>query len=135
MPRRNGTFTSVSRCSTLRDLWIIRTFLLNFLPAAALLPFGSGSAPAGKGVITEMCPSSQRADALNALTLVENVARLSTRGLFGFLFATFASKGVAYLTFFCNAVSFVHATTLCPLSFSAKVKGKITTIKKRTIKS
>ena len=73
--------------------------------AAFLLPFGSGSAPAAKGVITEMCPSSQRADALNAITLVENIARLMTMGLFGFIFAALADIGKAYITFFCNAVS------------------------------
>lgn len=56
-------------------------FCLTRLPAAFLLPFGSGSAPAGKGVITEMCPHSQRTDALNAVTLVENIARLATQGL------------------------------------------------------
>lgn len=71
--------------------------------AAFLLPFGSGSAPAAKGVITEMCPSSQRADALNAITLVENVARLATQGLFGFIFSALAETGNSYLTFFCNA--------------------------------
>lgn len=52
-----------------------------------------------------MCTDSQRADALNAVTLVENVARLATQGLFGFVFAAFAQAGHAYLTFFCNAVS------------------------------
>ncbi|KAF4984886.1 hypothetical protein FZEAL_39 [Fusarium zealandicum] len=71
--------------------------------AAFLLPFGSGSAPAAKGVITQMCPDSQRADALNAVTLVENVARLATQGLFGFIFASLANVGKAYATFFCNA--------------------------------
>ncbi|OIW26943.1 MFS general substrate transporter [Coniochaeta ligniaria NRRL 30616] len=71
--------------------------------AAFLLPFGSGSAPAAKGVITEMCPSSQRADALNAITLVENVARLATQGLFGFIFSALAETGKSYLTFFLNA--------------------------------
>ncbi|KAM5372995.1 hypothetical protein ACJZ2D_007206 [Fusarium nematophilum] len=71
--------------------------------AAFLLPFGSGSAPAAKGVITQMCPDSQRADALNAVTLVENVARLATQGLFGFIFASLAEAGKAYATFFCNA--------------------------------
>ncbi|KAJ6442346.1 Chromosome segregation in meiosis protein 3 [Purpureocillium lavendulum] len=71
--------------------------------AAFLLPFGSGSAPAAKGVITEMCPESQRADALNAVTLVENIARLATQGLFGFVFASLAEVGKAYATFFCNA--------------------------------
>ncbi|KAL2679153.1 hypothetical protein Neosp_009915 [[Neocosmospora] mangrovei] len=71
--------------------------------AAFLLPLGSGSAPAAKGVITDMCSSSQRADALNAITLVENIARLATQGFFGFLFAFLAGVGKAYLTFFFNA--------------------------------
>ncbi|KAK0386044.1 hypothetical protein NLU13_5881 [Sarocladium strictum] len=71
--------------------------------AAFLLPFGSGSAPAAKGVITQMCSDSQRADALNAVTLVENIARLSTQGFFGFIFASLADVGKAYATFFCNA--------------------------------
>jgi hypothetical protein len=52
-----------------------------------------------------MCPSSQRADALNAITLIENVARLATQGLFGFIFSALARTGSSYLTFFCNAVS------------------------------
>lgn len=51
-----------------------------------------------------MCPDSQRADALNLVTLVENIARLSTQGLFGFVFASLAGVGKAYATFFCNAV-------------------------------
>ncbi len=51
-----------------------------------------------------MCPASRRADALNALTLVENIARLATQGLFGFVFAALAQIGKAQLTFFCNAV-------------------------------
>lgn len=71
--------------------------------AAYLLPFGSGSAPAGKGVITEMCSHSQRTDALNAVTLVENIARLATQGLFGFIFSALAETGQAYLTFYVTA--------------------------------
>jgi hypothetical protein len=55
--------------------------------------------------MTEMCSASSRADALNALTLVENVARLSTQGLFGFVFAALAQIGKPHLTFFANAVS------------------------------
>lgn len=55
-----------------------------------------------------MCPDSQRADALNAVTLVENIARLATQGLFGLIFATLAQAGKAYATFFCNAVCFKH---------------------------
>ncbi|UKZ52995.1 hypothetical protein TrVGV298_006782 [Trichoderma virens] len=71
--------------------------------AAFLLPFGSGSAPAAKGVITDMCSESHRADALNAVTLVENIARLTTQGLFGLIFSSLASVGKAYATFYCNA--------------------------------
>ena len=52
-----------------------------------------------------MCTEAQRADALNAVTLVENIARLATQGLFGFVFASLAEVGKAYVTFFCNAVS------------------------------
>ena len=77
--------------------------MLTVTTAAFLLPFGSGSAPAAKGVITEMCSDSQRADALNAVTLVENIARLATQGCFGFIFASLADVGKAYATFFCNA--------------------------------
>ncbi|KAK4031593.1 major facilitator superfamily domain-containing protein [Parachaetomium inaequale] len=71
--------------------------------ASFLLPFASGSAPAAKGVMTEMCSASRRADALNALTLVENIARLATQGLFGFAFAALAQIGKPHLTFFANA--------------------------------
>ncbi|SPQ27116.1 0050d09d-caac-4cd7-b330-12177742f36c [Thermothielavioides terrestris] len=71
--------------------------------AAFFLPFASGSAPAAKGVMTEMCSSSRRADALNALTLVENIARLATQGLFGFVFSALAEIGKPHLTFFANA--------------------------------
>ena len=91
------------RCRVLRYPEIIVLTLAH--KAALLLPFGSGSAPAAKGVITSMCPNSQRTDALNAITLVENIARLSTLGLFGFIFSAFAEMGEAYLTFFCNGVS------------------------------
>ncbi|KAL4900086.1 hypothetical protein BDW74DRAFT_183042 [Aspergillus multicolor] len=71
--------------------------------AGFLLPLASGSAPAAKGVITEMCRPTERADALQAMTLVENVAMLSTLGLFGLIFSAFADVGRAYLTFYCNA--------------------------------
>ncbi|PFH57709.1 hypothetical protein XA68_14672 [Ophiocordyceps unilateralis] len=84
--------------------------------AACLLPLGSGSAPAAKGVITEMCTESQRADALNAVTLVENVARLATQGLFGFVFASLASVGKAYATFFFNAAIAIVAMAVLLLS-------------------
>jgi hypothetical protein len=51
-----------------------------------------------------MCLPSERAEALQAMTLVENVAMLSTLGLFGFIFSSFSIIGKAYLTFYCNAV-------------------------------
>jgi hypothetical protein len=61
--------------------------------------------------MTEMCPSAQRADALNALTLVENIARLLTQCLFGFVFAALAQAGKPHLTFFANAVSITRGRT------------------------
>ncbi|AEO62160.1 hypothetical protein MYCTH_2313227 [Thermothelomyces thermophilus ATCC 42464] len=84
--------------------------------AAFLLPFASGSAPAAKGVMTEMCSASRRADALNALTLVENIARLATQGLFGFVFAALAQVGKPHLTFFANAAIALLASSVLLLS-------------------
>ncbi|CAK7227156.1 hypothetical protein SCUCBS95973_006447 [Sporothrix curviconia] len=81
-----------------------------------LLPFGSGSAPAAKGVITTMCPSSQRTDALNAITLVENVARLATLGVFGYVFSALADIGQSQLTFYCNGA--VAVVAMLVLMFS-----------------
>jgi hypothetical protein len=52
-----------------------------------------------------MCAPARRTDALQAMTLVENVAMLSTLGLFGYIFSMFSDIGKAYLTFYCNAVS------------------------------
>ncbi|KAK2774603.1 major facilitator superfamily transporter [Colletotrichum kahawae] len=84
--------------------------------AGVLFPLASGSAPASKGVITEMCAPSERADALQAMTLVENIAMLSTLGLFGFIFSSFASIEKAYLTFFCNAGVAMAAVAVLLLS-------------------
>ncbi|KAK0634230.1 major facilitator superfamily domain-containing protein [Bombardia bombarda] len=78
--------------------------------AAFMLPFASGSAPAAKGVMVDMCSRSERTDALNALTLVENIARLCTQGLFGFVFAALAQVGKPHLTFYCNAAIALIAT-------------------------
>ena len=46
--------------------------------AAFLLPLASGSGPAAKGVITQMCPASMRSDAISAITLIEMIATIST---------------------------------------------------------
>ncbi|KAI1170083.1 major facilitator superfamily domain-containing protein [Nemania sp. FL0916] len=69
----------------------------------SLLPLASGSAPAAKGVLTEMVPPKNKADALQAMTLVEYSATLTTMGLFGFIFSSFAEIGQSYMTFYCNA--------------------------------
>ncbi|KAI1408322.1 major facilitator superfamily domain-containing protein [Hypoxylon sp. FL1857] len=71
--------------------------------AGFLLPFASGSAPAAKGVMTELCRPDQRQDAISAITLVESTATLLTQGLFGVIFAAFSEVGKPSLTFFCNA--------------------------------
>ncbi|KAK2611710.1 hypothetical protein N8I77_005034 [Diaporthe amygdali] len=90
----DGLMTGAAALCTKR--WHI--FLASFL-----LPLGSGSAPAAKGVITEMCSHGDRTDALNAVTLVENIARLATQGLFGFIFSALAEVGKAHMTFHVNA--------------------------------
>jgi hypothetical protein len=45
---------------------------------AAVLPFAAGTGAAAKGTILQMCLPSERTDALSAITLTENLARLST---------------------------------------------------------
>ena len=70
---------------------------------AALLPFGAGTASAAKGTILQMCPQSERTDALSAIAFVEMIARLGTTFVFGLIFAAFASISKTYLVFTCNA--------------------------------
>ena len=50
---------------------------------AIVLPLASGTGSSAKGTILQMCPASERADALSAITLVEMIARLSTSKIFG----------------------------------------------------
>jgi hypothetical protein len=45
---------------------------------AGVLPLAAGTGSSAKGTILQMCPASERADALSAITLVEMVARLLT---------------------------------------------------------
>ncbi|KAJ4353785.1 uncharacterized protein N0V89_005515 [Didymosphaeria variabile] len=45
---------------------------------AVLLPLAAGTGSASKGSILQMIPSKDRVDALSGITLVENIARLST---------------------------------------------------------
>jgi hypothetical protein len=70
---------------------------------AALLPVAAGTAAASKGTILQMLPNSQRVDALSGITLVENIARLSTTAVFGLVFAALAEAGKIPLVFVCNA--------------------------------
>lgn len=80
---------------------------------AVILPFASGTGPAAKGTILQMCSPSQRADALSAISLVELVARLATLGVFGMIFAALAEVGRPELTFACNgAVALLAFTVL-----------------------
>ncbi|KAJ8126646.1 hypothetical protein O1611_g6993 [Lasiodiplodia mahajangana] len=82
----------------------------------SLLPLASGSAPAAKGVLTEMVPSNRKADALQAMTLVEYSATLTTMGVFGFIFSSFADIGKSYLTFYCNAAVAIVGVLILLLS-------------------
>ena len=70
---------------------------------SAILPLGAGTASSAKGTILQMCPASERTDALSAISFVEMIARLSTTFVFGLIFAAFASVGKTYLVFTCNA--------------------------------
>jgi len=70
---------------------------------AVLLPCAAGTGAASKGSILQMLPNSERIDALSGITLVENIARLSTTAVFGFAFAALAEIGQSHLTFVCNA--------------------------------
>lgn len=80
---------------------------------AAMLPVAAGTAAASKGTILQMLPDSQRVDALSGMTLIENIARLSTTAVFGLVFAALAEIGKIPLVFVCNAaVALVGFTVL-----------------------
>jgi MFS family permease len=70
---------------------------------ALVLPFAAGTGAASKGSILQMLPSSDRVDALSGITLVENIARLSTTAVFGILYSILAEAGQTHLVFLCNA--------------------------------
>ncbi|PSN62350.1 MFS general substrate transporter [Corynespora cassiicola Philippines] len=70
---------------------------------AVTVPFAAGTGAASKGTILQMLPSRDRVDALSGITLVENMARLSTTAVFGSVFAALAEIGKAHLVFVCNA--------------------------------
>ncbi|KAK5047681.1 hypothetical protein LTR84_006346 [Exophiala bonariae] len=87
-------------CSFVQEGWQM------YLVAAAL-PFSAGTGSASKGTIIQMVGSSaksaERTDALAGLSLVENLARMSTTLVFGVIFAAFAAIGKTELVFTCNA--------------------------------
>lgn len=85
--------------------------------AASLLPLASGSAPAAKGVMMEMCDPAQRDGALSAITLVEMIATLPTMSVFGLVFSYLAEIGKPHLVFVVNAIIAVLAVAI--LAFSS----------------
>ncbi|RYP93107.1 hypothetical protein DL770_000764 [Monosporascus sp. CRB-9-2] len=105
------------------DLFFLRWSLVLDGLITALAAFATrgwhiylGSAPASKGVLTEMVPSSQRADALQAMTLIEYMATFSTLGIFGAIFSSLADLGKSYMTFYCNAAIAIVAVSILLLS-------------------
>jgi MFS family permease len=70
---------------------------------ALVLPFAAGTGAASKGSILQMLPNSDRVDALSGITLVENIARLSTTAVFGMVYSALAEAGQTRLVFVCNA--------------------------------
>ncbi|KAJ9653168.1 hypothetical protein H2198_007630 [Neophaeococcomyces mojaviensis] len=87
---------------------------------AAVLPFAAGTGSAAKGTILLMvgssASSSERTDAMAGVSLVENMARLSTTFIFGMIFAAFASIGKTQFVFICNAA--VALVGFCVLLFA-----------------
>ncbi|CAO2648697.1 Nn.00g079640.m01.CDS01 [Neocucurbitaria sp. VM-36] len=93
---------------------------------AVLLPFAAGTGAASKGSILQMLPSSERVDALSGITLVENIARLSTTAVFGLAFAALAEVGKSHLTFLCNAaVALLGFTVLLFSRFPPKGSHRV----------
>ncbi|KAI8943348.1 hypothetical protein NX059_001365 [Plenodomus lindquistii] len=93
---------------------------------AVLLPFAAGTGAASKGTILQMLPDSDRVDALSGLTLVENIARLSTIAVFGLVFASLAEIGQEHLTFVCNAaVALLGFTVLLFARFPPKGSRRV----------
>ena len=89
---------------------------------AAILPLAAGTGSAAKGTVLSMvgsaASSDERTDALAGVSLVENIARLSTTSVFGVVFAMFASVGRTELVFVCNAaVALVGFTVLMGARF------------------
>jgi hypothetical protein len=73
--------------------------------AAGILPLASGSAPAAKGVVTEMLEDkAEQADALSGLALIECTAMMATISLNGYIFSLLSLRGVPERTFFVNSV-------------------------------
>ncbi|QDS76244.1 hypothetical protein FKW77_000795 [Venturia effusa] len=70
---------------------------------AFVLPLAAGTGSAAKGTILQMCPESERVDALKAITLLEMIARLVTTSIFGLVFAGFSNIGMPNLVFTVNA--------------------------------
>ncbi|KAF2680601.1 MFS general substrate transporter [Lentithecium fluviatile CBS 122367] len=88
---------------------------------AFLLPLAAGTGSASKGTILQMIPSDERVDALAGITLVENIARLSTTAVFGAVFAALAELGKIHLVFLCNAgIALLGFSVLCLSCFPPK---------------
>ncbi|KAF2858395.1 MFS general substrate transporter [Piedraia hortae CBS 480.64] len=93
---------------------------------AVVLPLASGTGPAARGTILQMCPARQRTDALSAISLVELMARLSSTGLFGLVFACFAEVGRQNLTFAVNgAIAVVGFVVLIFARFPPHGSGMV----------
>ncbi|EUC40520.1 hypothetical protein COCMIDRAFT_108598 [Bipolaris oryzae ATCC 44560] len=71
---------------------------------ASLIPLASGTAPAARGVIVRMYDETQRMEALNAISIVDIMAKIASISIFGMIFSALSKSGISYLVFFCNAV-------------------------------
>jgi hypothetical protein len=112
-----------ARLSLALDALITTLFTLVSTPhqiffLSAILPLAAGTGSASKGALLHMLPSSQRVDALAGITLVENVARLSTTAVFGSVFAALQGVGRGWCVFVANAgVAATGVAVLCFVRF------------------
>jgi MFS family permease len=83
---------------------------------AAVLPLAAGTGSSARGTILQMCSPTERADALNAISLVEMAANLATVGLFGYIFSAFAAMGQPSWTFVVNGAVALAAFTILALA-------------------
>jgi MFS family permease len=90
----------------------------NALIAFAFLALGAGDNPTYKSVFVSSVPEEHATQALAALDMVFNIARLLSPILLGALYAVFAEQGRPELIFLVAGVSQPPGLPVCPAGLS-----------------